>query len=354
MGRRRFALAFALLLGLSSELAAQVPSCNDTTVRLCDTICEGTDYQFGGRRLTYSGTYYDTLSRQDGGCDSIVILALAVLPPPLVQFHVQNVCRGDTGYKILLGSDGNWFRWHAVPPDSSLAALSRVNPALRSVLVNPRVPTAYYVYADYGSQQRCPDSGSVSVTPLAPVTAAIHVSPAEVSIDQLELTLTDQSKGNREPEWGYCGREWYVAGEQIARWGAEERIRIALPATDSLRVKVTAYSYTCSDSAVAVLPVRRHAVYFPNVFRPGAGEEGLSSQCARFAPMTTGVSECEIWIYDRRGQLVHHAADARQGWDGCCFGAVCPQGTYVYRCRYRETAHPSSDQVAFGTVLLLR
>lgn len=349
---RRLLPAVMLLLMMAlapAPAAAQAPPCRDTLVRISDTVCEGTPFPFGDRLLTYSGIYYDTLPRRQGMCDSIVILTLSVLPPPQVQFYVHNICRGEVGYKLLLGSDGDVFRWRADPPDSSLAALSRATPGLRSVMINPRQPTLYYVSAGYGPQMMCLDSGKVSVTPLEPVTAALHVAPAEVSIDRLDLELSDQSIGNRDCEWGSCGREWYLGGSQIARWGATEQVRIALPPSDSLRVKVVAYTYTCSDSAVAVLPVRRQGLYFPNAFRPGAGEGG-----GRFAPVATGIAECEIWIYDRRGRLVHHGADAWQGWDGACGGAACPQGTYVYRCRYRESAHPAGEQSVAGTVLLLR
>lgn len=341
------------LLGLLLPLllAAQTP-CTDTLVRLRDTVCEGETYFFGGRQITYGGVYYDTLPRHASDCDSVLILTLSVLPQVMVQFTVQNICRGDTGYRLLVGSDGSYFRWRADPPDSALAALSRENPGLRSPLVNPQQPTTYYVYADYAPRRVCPDSGRVSVTPLVPVTAALHVDPAEVSVDHLELTLVDQSSGNRESVWGYGGRQWHVGGRQINRWGETERLRIALPASDSLRVTLMAYSYTCGDSAVAMLPVRREGLYFPNAFEPGAG--GALPTVARFAPVAVGVAECEIWIYDRRGCLMHHAVDARQGWDGRCGGADCPQGVYVYRCRYRETAYPASDLIRIGTLLLLR
>lgn len=332
---------------------AQAP-CNDTVIRLRDTICEGTTYAFGGRQLTYSGVYYDTLPRRSADCDSIVILTLSVLPTPMVQFFTQNICRGDVGYTIVLGSDGSWFRWSASPPDPDLESQLQGRTDVKALHVNPQRPTTYSVYADYSAQPMCPDSGRVDILPLVPVTAKLYVSPAEISVDNLELFMVDQSVGNGEAEWGYYGRTWMLNGEQINRWGQEERLRLQLPPGDSLRVTLFAYNYSCSDSAVAVLPVRRDGLYFPNAFMPGAREGGSLQSRSLFAPVAVGIAECEIWIYDRRGTLVHHAVDARQGWDGRCGGVGCPQGVYAYRCRYRETAYSHSDLIRIGTVLLIR
>lgn len=347
---RRLVLLFLLLpLGL----CAQSP-CNDTTVRFRDTICDGETYLFGSRRLTYEGVYYDTLPRVAGSCDSVVILTLAVLLPAQVQFHKVNVCRGEVGYTLMAGSGGSWYRWGSDPPDADLEAQTGGQSNVKAVHVNPQVPTTYSVYADYRERRQCPDSGRIAITPLVPVTARLYVAPDEISIDNLELTMVDQSVGNSDAEWGYCGREWLLDGEQLSRWGQEEHLRLQLPSADSLRVTLRAYSYTCSDSAVAVLPVRHEGLYFPNAFMPGAGEGGSVGACSLFAPLARGISECEIWIYDRRGSLVHHAFDARQGWNGRSGDVACPQGTYVYRCRYREAAHPNSDQLLKGTVLLIR
>lgn len=56
-------------------------------------ICEGTSYPFAGLLLTESGTYIDSLTAI-GGCDSTIILKLAVLPT--IQTYLEAaVCDGD-------------------------------------------------------------------------------------------------------------------------------------------------------------------------------------------------------------------------------------------------------------------
>ena len=52
---------------------------NISRQEIYDAICEGTTYDFHGRDLTQAGTYSDTLQTING-CDSVIILTLAVNP----------------------------------------------------------------------------------------------------------------------------------------------------------------------------------------------------------------------------------------------------------------------------------
>ncbi|MBQ9295684.1 MAG: hypothetical protein IJ204_00635 [Paludibacteraceae bacterium] len=66
---------------------------------ITDTLCQGEVRWFGGRQLTTSGIYYDTI-RTALACDSVVQLALTVHP----VYHVFNevdICHGDS---VLFGT----------------------------------------------------------------------------------------------------------------------------------------------------------------------------------------------------------------------------------------------------------
>ena len=58
------------------------------------TICEGDFFKFGKNILTEQGTYYDTLTAANG-CDSIVMLALTVIPIEYTS-EVRRIFEGDT------------------------------------------------------------------------------------------------------------------------------------------------------------------------------------------------------------------------------------------------------------------
>ena len=59
-----------------------------------DAICKGTTYDFHGRDLTQAGTYSDTLQTING-CDSVIILTLAVNPVATTPLSVT-ICSNET------------------------------------------------------------------------------------------------------------------------------------------------------------------------------------------------------------------------------------------------------------------
>ena len=63
------------------------------TIHISKNICEGDSYDFYGRDLTSSGTYYDTIPNATG-CDSIAKLVLTVHPPDMTRIS-ESVCEGD-------------------------------------------------------------------------------------------------------------------------------------------------------------------------------------------------------------------------------------------------------------------
>ena len=58
------------------------------------TILSTQSYSFGGKPYNTSGTYYDTLPALSGGCDSIAILNLTVLPVYNISIR-DTICRGE-------------------------------------------------------------------------------------------------------------------------------------------------------------------------------------------------------------------------------------------------------------------
>ena len=60
------------------------------------SICDGDTYPFGDALLSESGTYYDTIaSGSFVGCDSLITLQLAVIPP-IEKFYDFAICEGDS------------------------------------------------------------------------------------------------------------------------------------------------------------------------------------------------------------------------------------------------------------------
>lgn len=331
----------------ASTVWAQTP-CTDTLVRLCDSVCEGMQYNFNGRTLTRSGLYFDTLPRVGTDCDSVVVLRLEVLEYPYAEPGSKVRCGAPSGYDIAVFDDGSgmYFHWTSTPADSSLAGQEH----LSSIHVAPSEPTVYSVYVDYRKAPQCPSTGSIELNPVLPVTAQMRVAPNSLTYGQLELEVDDFSIGNRGLQYGvWCGRKWYL-NDVLQSCADAHAVFPVKPwmEGDSVVVKMVAFSPTCADSVTRVVPFCRVALYFPNVFTPGLPPNDT------FRPVVQGLLQYELWIYDRYGAQVFHTSDAGCSWDGTSRGIPCPPATYVYKCRYRNTDIPAGFQAVSGTVTLLR
>ncbi|MEM6524959.1 MAG: PKD domain-containing protein [Bacteroidota bacterium] len=73
----------------------------------------------------------------------------------------------------------------------------------------------------------------------------------------------------------------------------------------------------------------------PNAFTPNlsGSSGGLPGGGVNdvFLPLTQGVKEFEMLIFNRWGELLFETRDKNIGWDGYYNGKLCPQDVYVYR-----------------------
>ncbi len=331
-------LAFAM-----SGLGQQ--PCRDTLVYRYDSICEGDTYDFNGRELTYTGLFFDTIQRAGSDCDSIIILRLVVLMLPNATIYPYRRCEGNVGYDLYSYSMGSYFHWTSTPDDTMLRSQQHNS----WVHVNPQQPTTYHFFVDYRSTPQCPDTSSKLIYPIAPVIGNMSLTPDELTLDHLEFTVEDFSTGTREYHWdGWGGRHWYINGVHQDLYNESVTFTAEPWWPDTIVVKMLAFTPSCVDSVIKLLPFKKIALHFPNVFTPGRETNNV------FAPTIMGVIDFEMWIYDRRGTLLFHTLSADTPWDGTHHGVPCPSGTYTYRCRYRDIYTPIGNQYLMGTVTIIR
>lgn len=91
-----------------------------------------------------------------------------------------------------------------------------------------------------------------------------------------------------------------------------------------------------------------YALYSPNAFSPDG--DGINDL---FKVSGQGMSDFQIEIYNRWGQMVYKSIDLSNGWDGTFKGKNMPTGTYVYKIK---TSNYVDEQklVKSGTVALVR
>ena len=178
---------------------------------------------------------------------------------------------------------------------------------------------------------------------IIPMKAIIEHNPEVATIDELTIELIDRS-------YGHDTRKWLLPDGRFSQL-PETSIIFPLDGADTMEVKLAVHNnYGCDDTATSVIPLHKVSHYIPNVFTPDRNDNNL------WAPHIQGnANEIQIWIYNRSGAQVYYSSGSESTWDGTDMsGRRCPQGTYVYIIRYRNTLNPEITQDVKGTVTLIR
>ncbi len=178
---------------------------------------------------------------------------------------------------------------------------------------------------------------------IIPMKAIIEHTPEVATIDELTIELYDRS-------YGHDTRKWLLPNGQTSRQ-PQTSIIFPLDGDDTMTVELAVHNnYGCDDTATTVIPLHKVSYYVPNVFTPDRNDN------YRWAPSIQGnANEIQVWIYNRQGAQVCYFQGSEGYWDGTDMsGRRCPQGTYVYIIRYRNTLNPEITQEVKGTVTLIR
>jgi len=108
-------------------------------------------------------------------------------------------------------------------------------------------------------------------------------------------------------------------------------------------------AFGCMDrDTVRVLEDCIPKVFGPNAFKPS----GINKE---FLLFTEFLTDFEIFIYSRWGELVFQSNEKEFKWDGTLNGELLPAGTYAWVVKFKSEFNPDSDVMEqFGGVTLLR
>lgn len=301
-----------------------------------DTFCATSSYLFRGNVYTQGGIYADTLHTIHD-CDSVLAVALTRLEVP--QLSVDTVYHCDAmNYSLVAHASVPYMLWVADTNDTLLDSQRHSS----TLTVAPPTTTTYTLYTDYDERPMCPATTQITLNPFRRPKAQMHVTPAQLTPQSLTFEARDISPA------GYLSRAWYIDSVEQPTT-AYTLYGEATEEADTVEVWLVVYDGHCSDTAIALLPIRRSDLIMPNAFMPDV--EGNN----RFIVAGINISGYEISIYNRRGVLVYHSKDISEGWDGRTMsGEPCPPGNYIYHLRYSTTYRPSSYQKVIGSVLLIR
>lgn len=315
------------------------------------TICHGDTYPFADTVFATEGTYQRLLSTPEG-CDSLCLLTVHIRPLPEKLDSLIGNCDPDDPYLFsdqklwlappemqqpdgptFLTSSGSLIVWHTdslspqplIAPDSTLRLHLSAHTLYRLTMLYPDDPA-------------CPIDTTLRLDPPQPVRADLEASPASLTSMQLTLTAHDRSSNN-------TGRWWLIDGNTQDETAPTFRYT-ASPSAGNIIVGIIAYNAFCQDTAYLTIPIFGHLINFPNIFTPNLETNN------RFGPVCYNIANFEMWIYDRRGDIVYHTDRIDNPWDGTHQGRPCKQDVYVYTCTY--TIPEGSKQRKTGTIALIR
>ncbi len=280
----------------------------DTTEEV--TKCVGQSYYWDLTGQTYYSDQYVTVDTTSvPGCDSIVHLDLKFLDVRHLVDHI---------------SDCKPYTWRDGKTYYESNAATTANDTV-------------HVINEFG----CDDIIQLDFT-MHPLTAAIHTDIDNFTFDQNTVELTDVSEGGNSSKW--------ILPDGSIQNGTVAYYTAPIETVEADIWLVAGSPYGCTDTAHVVIPFKKETLYMPNAFTPGntAGNN-------LFGSISRNTLTEEMFIYNRRGELVYQCEEVDCTWDGKDLnGNPCEQGTYVYFIRYTTKFEPDRTHVLKGTVTLIR
>ncbi|MES2679456.1 MAG: PKD domain-containing protein [Bacteroidota bacterium] len=178
--------------------------------------------------------------------------------------------------------------------------------------------------------------------------AIFNVSSSLFYIPAEPLVLTNQSTNASSYIWNFGDGEISTLTNPTHNYTSVGYYNITLIANNN---------FNCSDtSSVQITAISD--IQFPNAFTPNPGGANGGSYSLNdfsndvFFPYTAGVTEYELLIFNRWGELIFRSNNIDVGWDGYLNGKLCQQDAYVWKADLKFFDGRTYNKT--GSVTLLR
>lgn len=169
-----------------------------------------------------------------------------------------------------------------------------------------------------------------------------NIDPKETDICNADITFTDQSSGASSIFY------WF---DDSTHFSNQANLIYNYTTSGWHRpMQIATNEFGCTDTSYQELYIEPFVIYIPNTFTPD-GNEFNNDFNAKFA---LEVSEWELKIYNRWGEMIYLSEDPNFGWDGSYNGKLVQEGTYGYVLRYVSCEKPGKLQMITGHVNLLK
>lgn len=174
--------------------------------------------------------------------------------------------------------------------------------------------------------------------------AGFSVTPDFTDICHSEVQMIDESQG------AFSYFYWFDDSTMFYKGLDPNPIHQYLYDGMHYPIQVVTNEWGCKDTAMSALYIEPFSLFIPNTFTPD-GDEFNNIFVARHY---LEISEWELKVYNRWGQVLFESYDSEVGWDGTYNGQLVQDGTYGYTIRYKTCEPLNPDHFISGHVNLLR
>ncbi len=265
-----------------------------------------------------SGTYQVDLAISENSCTKVISRNVVIVPNPIPDFFLF----GDEGCPPLTV---NFF--NDSESEVSLIYEWDFGDGQTSDLVNPShqysAPGSYDVSLTVTSTSGCVDQVNIQYDDLVNVyptpSAGFEVDFFTVSYLEPTVTFTDISSGGTSCYYDFNDGTFTTECDPVHEFEDVGFLNVTQTVTND---------FGCFDITSTLITVEGHLFYAPNTFTPN--DDGLNEV---FKPLIVGVSEFQMRIFNRWGEIIFETKDHNEGWNGSVNGGshYAENGVYTYQ-----------------------
>lgn len=308
------------------------------SVQICDN---DPDYLWAGVSYNQTGSYTQTFTAQSG-CDSIVTLNLTVRPAPIATFSMEPLI-GCLPIEVTFSND-NPVPNLAVSWDFGNGQTSTGSTNVTATYTQAGCyDVSLTVTNPFGCTQIQNQMSLVCVEP-DPIAS---FSPQNNPLPLIAPTTILQNNSTNAYSW-----QWNFGDGNVNSTDYSPEHTFPEQAGSYVVKLYVETESGCSDSTERTIVIEQDPLlYVPNAFTPDENEFN-----DMFLPVFSDklmLSQFEMRIYNRWGELIFQSLDPKIGWDGTYGGKPAPDGVYTYRVDFAESGFSKVFQLT-GSVVLVR
>ncbi len=279
------------------------------------------------------GTYTITLTAYTGTCQEIAVKSITInpIPPnlPIVDFD-YNPSSGCTPLTVQFNNlsqftDDTSYQWNF---GAGQGTSTSINPTY--TYFEPGVYTVSLTASNSVGQTDTEIKTQIIEVFETPI-AQFDVRPNIVFVPDNPIYTNNNSQRATSFFWDFGDGGRSTESEPIYYYKEEGIYDITLIASN-----INGCSDTLKREGIVEGQMNGRFLV-PNAFTPnlsgpisgsGSGQTGTNDV---FLPLTQGVSEFEMFIFNRWGEMLFKTRDKSMGWDGYYNGKLCPQDVYIFK-----------------------